>query len=351
MNKKTAPTDIATIRQSDFFLHESSDGYIRVEVRLENDNVWLTQAGMADLYQTSKQNVSLHLQNIFREGELNPEATVKKYLTVQKEGNRQVKRSVDHYSLDAILAVGYRVKSAVGTRFRQWATARLGEYIVKGFTMDDERLKNPAGLTDYFDELLERIREIRASEARVYQQIREIFSMAVDYRDGEQETQLFFAAMQNKMHFAATGLTAAEIVRKRADALQPNMGLTSWKSGRVLKRDVTTAKNYLNAAEIDMLNRITVMFLDQAEFRARRRQNIHMADWEDTLDAFLSSNELPLLAGTGQISHEKAEQFALEQYDEFAKRRRLQSEDEAEARYIEDLRQSAETVARKRGKK
>jgi hypothetical protein len=206
--------------------------------------------------------ISQHIANIFEEGELAPEATVKSYLAVRTEGNRSVSRPVEHYSLPVVLAVGYRVRSPRGTQFRKWATTRLEEYVVKGFTMDDDRLKRPAG-ADYFDELLARIREIRASEARVYQRIREIFALASDYAEGEQETLRFFAFMQNKMHYAATGLTAAEIVRRRADAEKPNMGLTSWSGGRVLKRDIGTAKNYLDEGEIDTLNRITVMFLDR----------------------------------------------------------------------------------------
>jgi hypothetical protein len=247
-----------------------------------------------------------------------------------------------------IIAVGYRVKSGVATRFRQWATARLREYIVKGFTLDDERLKGGSGLADYFDELLARIREIRASEARVYQRIREIFALARDYREGEEETQRFFATMQNKMHHAATGLTAAEIVRRRANAGKANMGLTSWKGGRVLKRDVGTAKNYLDAKEIDTLNRITVMFLDQAEFRAQRRQDISMRDWEAFLDKFLRDTELPVLSGPGMVSRNEALEWAEGQYDAFAERRRLETETEVEERYVEDLRTSAKMLETRR---
>jgi hypothetical protein len=305
---------------------------------------------MAELYQTTKQNISLHIQNIYEEGELDPEATVKKYLTVRSEGSRTVKRPLDYYNLDMIIAVGYRVKSGVATRFRQWATARLREYIVKGFTLDDERLKGGSGLVDYFDELLARIREIRASEARVYQRIREIFALACDYREGEEETQRFFATMQNKMHHAATGMTAAEIVRRRADAGKANMGLTAWKGGRVIKRDVGTAKNYLDVREIDTLNRITVMFLDQAEFRAQRRQDIRMSDWEAFLDKFLRDTELPVLIGPGTVSREDALSWAQEQYDAFAERRRLAAEADAESRYVEDLRNSAKMLETQRKK-
>ncbi|HOH65607.1 MAG: virulence RhuM family protein [Sedimentisphaerales bacterium] len=315
---------------------------------LEGETVWLTQNLLAELYQTTKQNISLHIQNIYKEGELVPEATVKKYLTVRQEGSRTVQRPIDHYNLDMIIAVGYRVKSPVATAFRQWATARLREYLVKGFTLNDERLKGTDSVTDYFDELLARIREIRASEARVYQRIREIFALAVDYREGEQETQLFFATMQNKIHYAATGHTAAEIIRRRADGNKPNMGLTAWKGDRVIKRDVGTAKNYLDPKEIDTLNRITVMFLDQAEFRAQRRQDIHMHDWRAFLDKFLRDTELPVLADAGSVSHEDALEWASEQYDAFAQRRRLEAEKQAEARYIEDLRYSTENIKQQR---
>ncbi|HED00247.1 MAG TPA: hydroxyacid dehydrogenase [Proteobacteria bacterium] len=331
-------------------IYQSDSGETRLEVRLQDETVWLTQNLMAELYETTKQNISLHIQNIFEEGELAPEATVKKYLTVRPEGPRTVRRLLDYYNLDMIIAVGYRVKSAVATRFRQWATARLREYIVKGFTLDDERLKGGKGLVDYFDELLARIREIRASEARVYQRIREIFALARDYREGEEETQVFFATMQNKMHYAAAGMTAAEIVCRRADAGEANMGLTSWKGGRVLKRDVGTAKNYLDAKEIDTLNRITVMFLDQAEFRAQRRQDIRMRDWEGFLDKFLRDTELPVLFGPGTVSRDEALEWAQGQYDAFAERRRLEAEAQAEARYVEDLRTSAKMLETRRKK-
>lgn len=334
--------------ESQILIYQSDSGETRLEVRLQDEAVWLTQNLMGELYETTKQNISLHIQNIYEEGELAPQATVKKYLTVRQEGSRPVKRALDYYSLDMIIAVGYRVKSAVATRFRQWATARLREYIVKGFTLDDERLKGGGGLVDYFDELLARIREIRASEARVYQRIREIFALAADYREGEDATQLFFATMQNKMHFAATGSTAAEIVRRRADAAKVNMGLTTWKGGRVLKRDVATAKNYLDTHEIDTLNRITVMFLDQAEFRAQRRQDIRMGDWTAFLDKFLRDTELPVLADAGSVSHEAAQVWAFQQYDAFAERRRLEAEEEAEQRYVDDLRKSAKTLESRR---
>ncbi len=331
-------------RQSEVVVYQGEDGRSRVLVRIVDDSVWLTQAQLAELYQTTKQNISLHVQNILLEGELTRGATVKDYLTVRQEGAREVRRRLEYYSLDMIIAVGYRVKSPVATRFRQWATERLREYLVKGFTLDDERLKGRDEVGDYFDELLARIREIRASEKRVYQRIREIFALAVDYREGERETQTFFATMQNKMHYAATMQTAAEIVRHRADAGKDNMGLTSWRGGRVLKRDVGTAKNYLDSTEIDTLNRITVMFLDQAEFRAQRRQDIRMGDWTAFLDQFLRQTELPVLEGAGSVSHEDAAKWAEAQYEEYSEGRRKAVEQEAEKRYLDDLRESAKTL-------
>jgi hypothetical protein len=322
-----------------------------LECRFAEETLWLSQALMADLFQVTPQNVTLHLQALYAQGEIAEGATCKEFLQVRLEGAREVKRSLRYYNLDAILAVGYRVRSPRGTQFRQWATERLREYLVKGFTLDDERLKGRDKLADYFDELLARIREIRASEQRVYQRIREIFALASDYVEGEHQAQVFFAAMQNKMHYAAAGMTAAEIVRRRADAGKPNMGLTAWSGSRALKRDVTTAKNYLTVKEIDTLNRIVVMFLDQAEFRAQRRQGIRMRDWEAFLDKFLRDTELPVLAGAGPVSHEQALAWAHGQYDAFAERRRLEAEAAAEARYLHDLRASAKALEQERKKK
>ncbi len=335
---------------SEIILYQTEDGRNRIEVRLENETVWLTLNQMAELFQVDKSGISRHLKNIYETGELRHEGTVAKFATVQEEGGRSVSRDLEYYNLDAIISVGYRVNSIRGTQFRVWATQRLREYIVKGFTLDDERLKGRDRLADYFDELLARIREIRASEQRVYQRIREIFSLASDYREGEQETMMFFATVQNKMHFAATGMTAAEIVRRRADAMQSNMGLTAWSGGRVLKRDVPTAKNYLDKREIDTLNRIVVMFLDQAEFRAQRRQDIKMHDWTAFLDKFLRDTELPVLADAGTVSQEDARSWAESQYDAFLERRRLQAEEAAEKQYLEDLRSSAKALEGSRKK-
>lgn len=330
-------------------LYHSEDGRSHILVRLENNTVWLTQAILADLYQTTPQNITLHIRAIYEDRELIEAATCKEYLQVRVEGKRNVQRRLLHYNLDMVLAIGYRVRSPRGVQFRQWATERLREYLVKGFTIDDERLKGGTGLADYFDELLARIREIRASEARVYQRVREIFALASDYVENDQLTKTFFASMQNKIHFAATGLTAAEIVRHRADAAKPNMGLTSWKGGRVLKGDVGTAKNYLNKEEIDTLNRITVMFLDQAEFRAQRRQDIKMRDWESFLDKFLDDTDLPVLDNLGSVGHDHAQDWANEQYVAFAGRRQRSAEVEGEGRYMEDLRASARALEGQRG--
>ena len=328
----------------ELLMYRTNDGATPIRVLLDGDTVWLTQKLLAELYQVGVNTINHHIKGIYESDELVPEATIRKYRIVQTEGRRRVERLVDHYNLEMIIAVGYRVRSTRGTQFRQWATGRLSEYLVKGFTLDDERLKGESGAIDYFDELLARIRDIRASEARVYQRIRDIFALASDYREGEHETQIFFATAQNKMHFAATGLTAAEIIRERADAGKPNMGATNWKGGKLLKRDIGTAKNYLDHQEIDILNRITVMFLDQAEFRALRRHDIRMGDWETFLDKFLTGTELPVLEGAGRISHQDALDHANRQYAAFAERRRAAIEAEAEARYVDDLKATAKLL-------
>ena len=341
MNKPANPSG----NKGEILLYQAEDGQTRVQVRLEDETVWLTQKIMAELFQKDVRTVNEHIQNIFTEKELNPDSVIRNFRITAADGKTY---DTLHYNLDVIISVGYRVKSNRGTQFRQWATQRLREYIVKGFALDDNRLKGRDILADYFDELLERIREIRASEARVYQRIREIFALASDYVEAEQETQLFFATMQNKMHYAATGLTAAEIVRHRADAGRSNMGLTTWSGSRALKRDVTTAKNYLNEKEIRTLNRIVVMFLDQAEFRAERRQDIKMRDWDAFLDKFLRDTELPVLPGAGSVSREEANAWAEQQYGAFVERRRLEAEAEAEARYVDDLRTSANKLEKER---
>lgn len=312
--------------KGELVVYQTDDGRVKLEVRMENETVWLTQQTMAELFQTTKQNISLHIQNISEEGELSPEATVKDFLTVQQEGTRQVQRKLTYFNLDMIISVGYRVKSLIATRFRIWATQRLKEYIVKGFVMDDERLKNPpvagSAVPDYFDEMIERIRDIRASERRMYLRVKEIFAMAGDYDPSWAETTKFFSVIQNKLHFAATGLTAAELIKSRADHALPNMGLTSWKAGEVHKTDVTIAKNYLKEDEIDGLNRIVVMWLDYAEDQAKRRKQVFMGDWERKLDEFLAFNDRQVLPHAGSVSKKDADEFAKQEYDHFAQRRR-----------------------------
>lgn len=306
------------------------DGATRLQVRLEGRTVWLSQRLMAELFQVSVPTVNEHLTNIYTERELDPEATLRSFRIVQTEGTRQVSRAIDHYNLDAILAVGYRVRSARGTAFRQWATARLSELLVKGFTLDDERLKEGRTLgADYFDELLERIRDIRASERMFYQKITDIYATSIDYDPTHPVSQTFFATVQNKLHFAIHGHTAAEVIQSRADAARPHMGLTTWKNapgGPIRKADVRVAKNYLTQEEIIELNRVVTMYLDFAEDQARRKKPMHMADWVERLDAFLQFNERNILTHAGTVSHELAEQHAHAQFEQFdAERRRLEA--------------------------
>jgi hypothetical protein len=307
------------------------DATLQLQVRLEGQTVWLTQAGMAELFQTSVPNISLHIRNILNDSELEQSATVKDYLIVQVEGRRSVKRSISHYNLDMILAVGYRVRSARGTHFRQWATAQLRELLVKGFVLDDERIK--AGRTigqDYFEELLARIRDIRASERLFYQKIADIYATSIDYDPNAEITQTFFKTVQNKLHWAIHGHTAAEVIRRRADASKTNMGLTTWKNaphGPIRKTDVTIAKNYLTEQELGELNRVVSMYLDYAEDQARRKRAMHMSDWISRLDAFLQFNERDILAHAGKVSHELAEEHAFAEFSRFEQQRR-----DAEAR-------------------
>lgn len=301
-----------TAPQSSIILYQTEDGRTRIQCRFENDTIWLTQRLIAELFQVAVSTVNEHLQGIFGDGELAAGATIRKFRIVQVEGKREVAREVEHYNLDAILAVGFRVRGHRGTQFRQWATARLNEYLVKGFTMDDERLKSPlsSGLTDYFNELLERIRDIRSSEQRVYVRVREILALAADYTPSDPETQVFFQTVQNKLHVAATGKTAPELIAERADASQPNMGLTTWKGGVVRKGDVTIAKNYLREDEIQQLNRIVVMFLDFAEDQALRRKQIFLENWQTRLDDFLRLNERAILPDAGKVTREQADALA-----------------------------------------
>lgn len=341
-------------QKGEVVVYQTEDGKVKLDVRLQDETVWLTQQLIAELFQTTVPNISMHIRNIYEEGELTPEATIKKFLTVRREGNRDVRRDMDFYNLDIIISVGYRVKSLIATRFRIWATQRLKEYIVKGFTMDDERLKNPpvkgSSVPDYFDEMLERIRDIRASERRMYLRVRETFAMAADYEPTWSETTKFFSVIQNKLHFAATGLTAAELIQSRADHQLPNMGLTTWKGGEVRKTDVLIAKNYLNEAEIEGLNRIVTMWLDFAEDQAKRRKQVFMKDWERKLDEFLRFNERRVLPNAGKVSKQAAEDHAKAEYEKFEVRRREYKESLGEAETIKQLEAAAKQITNRKSK-
>ena len=316
---------------SQILIYQTEGGKTKIEVRLENETVWLTQKLMAELFQVTIPTINEHIKNIYNEAELGSEATIRKFRIVQKEGKREVSRAIDFYNLDMIISVGYRIKSHVATRFRQWATQRLREYIVKGFVLDDERLKDVVNIgSDYFDEMLERIRDIRSSEKRFYQKIRDVYKLAIDYDPKAQETLEFFKIVQNKLHFAISGKTAAELISGRANASKPNMGLTSWKGAKVRKQDVVIAKNYLNENEIKGLNRIVTMYLDYAEDQAKRHRQIFMRNWREKLDAFLKFNERDILENAGKVTKEVADKLALEQYSVFHKNR-LAREAEQEA--------------------
>ena len=328
---------------SDLILYSAEDGQTRLHLRVEGHSVWLGQLEIAELFQTTKQNVSLHARNIFQDGELSPEATVKESLTVQVEGQRQVKRKLTQYNLELILAIGYRVRSPRGVQFRQWATTHLKEFLRKGFVMDDERLKNPGGW-DYFDELLERIRDIRASEKRFYQKVRDLFALSSDYRIREQETSLFFAEVQNKLLYATTGHTAAELVLKRADPSQPNMALNTWSGSRVRKQDVVVAKNYLTADEIDTLNRLVVIFLEQAELRVKQQKELTLDFWRSNVDKMLAFNDQPILQGAGSVSREQMEQLAHERYDAFDQKRRQAERIQADVDDLKAIEQLEHTL-------
>lgn len=326
---------------SEMILYRTDDGRTEIQLRIEGNTVWLTQLEIAELFATTKQNVSLHIQNVLKESELREDSVVKESLTTAADGkNYRTKR----YRLEMILAVGYRVKSPRGTQFRQWATANLSEYLVKGFVMNDERLKNPGGW-DYFDELLARIREIRASEKRFYQKVRDLFALSSDYRTDDRDAPVFFAEVQNKLLYAVTRKTAAEIVVERADPGAPNMALTSWKGGRVRKGDVVVAKNYLSAEEVDTLNRLVVIFLEQAELRVRERKDLTLDYWRANVDRLLQFNERPVLNHAGRVSHEEMKAIAHDRYETFDASRRAAEALAADAEDIQALEQ-IETQAR-----
>lgn len=337
--------------KSEIILYQAEDGQTRIQCRFEHENVWLTQRLLAALYQVGVNTINHHIKEIYADGELTPEATIRNYRIVQTEGARAVERDVEHYSLEMILAIGYRVRSQRGTAFRQWATARLKEYLVKGFTMDDERLKNPPGKgqKDYFDELLERIRDIRSSERRFYQKVLEIYATSVDYDPSAEASQLFFATVQNKMHWATHGQTAAEVIHARADAGKPFMGmLTTRPGGQVRKEDAAIAKNYLTEDELQVLNRIVNLYLEYAELQALERKPMTMRDWIAKLDEFLKISGRTPLDHVGKVSHEAALAKAEAEYEKF---RAL--EDAKPSRVEKDFEEAVKKLPKppKRGKR
>ena len=323
-------------------LYTTDDGKSQIQLRADLGTVWLTQLEMAELFDATKQNISLHLKNIIEDGELDAAATIKESLTVQTEGTRQVQRPVTLYNLDAILAVGYRVRSPRGVQFRRWASTVLKEYLVKGFVMDDERLKNPDGRPDYFDEMLARIRDIRASEKRFYQKVRDLFALAADYDKSDEATQTFFATVQNLLLYAVTQKTAAELIVSRANPADPHFGLLTWKGAQVRKQDILVAKNYLTEDEVDTLNRLVVIFLETAELRAKRQTITSMGFWRENVGQIIVSNGFPLLSGAGTVSHARMEQKLEPLYLDFDQRRKAEearaadAQDEAELKALEN---------------
>jgi len=315
-------------------IYSTPDGKTRVALFAQDGSVWMNQNQLAELFDTSKQNIGQHISNILKDKELDEDSVVNNYFTTAADGKEY---EVTFYSLDMILAIGFRVRSKRGTQFRIWANRNLKEYMVKGFVMDDERLKNPDGRPDYFDELLERIRDIRASEKRFYQKVRDLFALSSDYDPSDKATQMFFAETQNKLLFAITGKTAAGLIVSRADPGKPNMALTSWKGSIVRKQDIFIAKNYLSADELDSLNRLVVIFLETAELRAKNRMDIPMSFWKENVNRILASNDLKVLIGPGAVSNEKMEEFARKVYDEFDARRRTFEALEADRHDLEEL--------------
>ena len=324
--------------QNEIILYQTEDGQTKVEVRMEGETVWLSLNQLAELFQTTKQNISLHIKNIYSEAELQEAATVKEYLTVQKEGNRSVKRALDYYNLDLIISVGYRVNSHRGTQFRIWATQRLREYIIKGFTLDDDRLKR-AGQMNYFDELLARIRDIRSSEKVFYHKVKDLYATSIDYAESSQTTQEFFKIVQNKLLWAISQKTAAEIIRDRADAAKPNMGLTTWAGLKVRKGDVTIAKNYLDEEEMVALNLLVEQYLAFAEAQAQQRKPMYMKDWIKRLNDILTINERQVLEHAGRIRKELADEMAEKEYEKFKVRQQAMEMGESLNRLEEDLKE------------
>jgi len=327
---------------NDLILYTTDDGKSQIKLCAKSETVWLSQREMSELFDVSTDNVGLHLKNIYEDGELSREATTEESSVVQTEGARQVQRPVALYSLDAILAVGYRVRSPRGVQFRRWASTVLKEFLTKGFVMDDERLKNPDGRPDYFDEMLARIRDIRASEKRFYQKVRDLFALSSDYDKTDQATQQFFATVQNMLLYAVTQKTAAELITVRANTSDPNFGLLHWKGVQVRKQDILVAKNYLTEDEIDTLNRLVVIFLETAELRTKNRQEIRMAFWQQNVEQIISSNGFTVLTHAGKVSHARMEQQLEPLFIDFEQRRKQQgaaqadSQDEADLKALEN---------------
>lgn len=300
-----------------FLIYQSEDGSTRIDVMLEAETLWLNQKQLTELFGKAKGTISEHIKHIFEDGELTPAATVRLFRTVQAEGEREVTREVEHYNLDMVLALGFRVRSPVGVRFRQWANDKLKEYIVKGFVLDDERLKNPGKGRDYFDELTRRLQDIRTSERRFYQKITDIYATSVDYDASHALTQAFFSTVQNKVHYAIHGQTAAELIAARADSSLPNMGLTNWDGAQIRKADVGIAKNYLNEEELRALNNLAEQYLIFAEGQAMRRIAMTMQDWIGKLEGFLTLNDREILQGAGKVSAQLAKAHAEQEFDKF----------------------------------
>ncbi|MFA6063053.1 MAG: virulence RhuM family protein [Gallionella sp.] len=331
--------------QQNLLIYHTADGQAAVSLYARDGNIWMNQAQLAELFATSKQNVSLHINNILKEKELLSDSVVKDYLTTAADGKDY---SVTFYALDMILAIGFRVRSPRGTEFRKWANTHLKQYLIKGFVMDDERLKNPDGRADYFDELLARIRDIRASELRFYQKVRDLLALSSDYDASDKATQMFFAETQNKLLYAVTGHTAAEIIVQRADANAPNMNLQAFKGSVVRKGDITVAKNYLNADEVDSLNRLTIIFLETAELRVKERKDLTLPYWRDNVDKLLAFNDKPVLSSAGRISHAQMEKQVTAQYEQFDARRKAEQALAADAQELEELNAVATAVTQKK---
>jgi len=324
------------LQSSELLLYQSDDGQIKIQVLLENETVWLTQADIIQLFQSSKSNISEHIKHIFEEEELREDSTVRKFRTVRQEGTRQVEREIDHYNLDVIISVGYRVKSLRGTQFRIWATARLREYLIKGFTMNDELLKQGGG---YFEELLDRIRDIRSSEKLFYRKVLEIYATSVDYDPRATITEQFFQTVQNKLHWAAHGHTAAEIIFQRANAQLPFMGVTAFKGKKPTKREIGIAKNYLTEEELSILNRLVSAYLDIAEINAMQRKPMYMRDWIEVLDDFIKMSRQDVLTNAGKISAEIAQRKALSEYENY-KNKEIDELSEVEKQFIASIEQA-----------